>query len=186
MGYSIAIHCKNKTAQEKMKKFMEKNFKSFIDLVKDSPEFSKYPTNYPEMNSAPHSDLAYDKNKLALGFNYNCSEIEDSYYRHKILSWMTLKVGKELKFKDKNLPLIWYDGDEKMPLYLTKEDFKQTDDASKKYTVDNLGWSKLESNFKEENFGGKVKYLLFSKKQKKLSKLVKAELQRLENLWTNL
>ena len=85
MGYSIAVHAKNKKLHEKMLKFMDKESKTIIDL------FGEQKHNYC---SRLKKDLSYCDGKLIIGCDYGGAGIEREY-TYQICYWIAWKIGKK-------------------------------------------------------------------------------------------
>lgn len=186
MGYSVAIHCKSKEDQHKMKEFLVKNFKPYSLLVAVQSNVAlEINRDHSVMNQPPHSNLGYDKNYLALGFNYGQINQMDNYYMWKLLQWMALKVGKLESFSGLSLPAVIYDGDEICPIFRTQEEIDKTNIQGQQYIVDAVGYSDCIFNYEDILAKKPNDHFLITSKEacKIISQLVKEELNRLDSLY---
>lgn len=177
MGYSIMTPFKNEIERDKMFAFIEKNYKPLSVLLDGKGKNDFY------SDRVPTTDLGYrPNNKLSMiGFNYNCSHPESSYY-FAICYWMSITYGRRHKFKEhKDMPYVNYDGCENWVLFVNTE----RDKSIESIEVDEYGFRSCK--FKKDNDSIFMKAMaLFEDKLFKLSlidKVVKEELVRLTKLW---
>lgn len=175
MGYSIMTPFTNEESKQKMQNFLNKEFKTFNQLIKNSND-----------NQTPSDDMNFSNKftKPVLGFNYNASSTdEERNYYFSICYFMAIHNGDKEHFDILNhKQYIIYDGIEKWPLFINEE-------VPKNYHGD---YSKINEIGFRENFEIKQiqsnKFLKLSGKKhlkelKRIDEIIKTELQRLSNKW---
>ena len=179
MGYSIAIRCRSIKIKEKMSAFLEKNYRTYLEVLgKDKGNGA--------VAAQMLDDLSYDHaKKTGMGFDYSSWMCEEErYYLYTIIRWMAIKAGHKQKFISENTkkdigshPFYVYDGCEKCPIIITPT--TETKGNEWAYT-DQLGWKLPWGNRKPRS----MKYLK-ELLGKDYCKTVVAELKRLNDLWLN-
>lgn len=109
MGYSVAIRAKSLKDRKIILDFMDRNFVPANKLW-----------NQVHNYCGIHEELAYDDCKLAVGFDFNCSDAERDLMFSTII-WMAVKFGKKIKVPkltglDEAVPYFVYDGCEVCPV----------------------------------------------------------------------
>lgn len=179
MGYSCAIHCRNKDLQQKMLKFLKKNYRRPEEVLGLEGRAD---------SSNPSDNLSYEDNKLCLGFDFCCMPEDVSHYVWSVLVWMSFKVGRRRWFNKLNatVPFVVYDGgndkDDFWPRLLKSEWEDKVPKAFQYCLVDDLGFSSIVG--KIYTLRQKVGLrMLIGRGLKKQDKLVRDELFRLNELW---
>jgi len=163
MGYSIAVHCKNKEIKKKMLSFMLKYYREPKEV------FNKR-NNYSSFTATPY---------LSLGFHYNAGTLE-RHYIYCVCYWMCIKVGKTKQIDGVgNFPCYSYEGCEDVLLVSkTQENLDILYNRDIGFdVVDDLGFCSIEED-KKEAMG-----ILIGKVVDEVDNLIKNELKRLDGLW---
>lgn len=174
MGYSIHVACKSIKAQQKMRTFLDQHLTPFYKLFpneKYNPDYdyTQYVCCGPE--------LSYGAKSLSLGWNYSMAG-DSNHYLWCLLKFVALRVGRTRTLNGATLPYIDYDG-------------------SEKFTVadcDLSGWQvnpEIESceDYCNDSTFPFVTRLFFANKIKKLKQqdpVIKVEMERLADLWSQL
>lgn len=182
MGYSIAIRPRSKKLQEKMIKFMEKNYKAPHVLFDEG--------DYSSSSEVPTDDLSYDNAKLTLGFDYSCMPEYEHDYVFAVLRWMSLKIGRKRKWKNMptSVPYIVYDGFEAWPVIVEGTIPIEEIPEDKRwaiYTEQCENVLKYRDAKAKKHFKARIKFIkeLFGVKGH-LPKITE-EIKRLDELWEN-
>ena len=200
MGYSISARCRNAQLQKCMTEFMEKNYRGWSEvsgIQKD--DYSRFASNSYDKGST----LSYEHAKLAVGFDYNACEPERDYI-FAVTRWMALKVGSIKKYKDiGSVPFYVYDGggepDSYMPI-LVRDIWENKIPERRRWCLTSvLGFKTMKDKYVGtplyEDYEKKGKLEEFYKKHlgflfeyikggpDALDKLIREELERLNNLW---
>lgn len=202
MGYTIACRAKDRKVLKKMADFMEVHYRKPHEIFNQKNDYSIL------SNNAFHTDdskLSYDRNPLAIGFDYNACDPERDYI-FSVTRWMALKIGKTKKFKslDIEVPYYVYDGghcgDDRWPLLV--------DTVWKDKDVGDYGWCIISpvgfKSKKHKYIGSPVWDSLNSKERKsyidyldkatkdltglsikEIDSIIKRELLKLEKSWNN-
>jgi hypothetical protein len=181
MGYSIAVHAKEEL-RDKMIKFMEKNFHEQHVVFGGKDSYARLTNN----TRTKDERLSYDHNKMAIGFDYGGLDEIGHYYLYAICRWMALKVGQTMKKKYGIVPFWVYDGCEKSPVLLDTEWKGKIPKEDEQYLTDKVGFKDYKRMYgdlwneeKAEAFKD-----LSGITVDELNNKTKAELERLDELWT--
>lgn len=199
MGYSVAVHTKSKRDHQKMLSFLEKEYRPLSELMKSSNSsfLKKKSIQYTFESPSPSSNLAYDKGKNPIGFNYSALSYEENYYIFTLMRWACLKVGRDYPFGSIKLKAIKYDGEELFPIHTSEEQFHHTPNDGRKYVVNDIGFipyqDTLTYSLKHSEISIFIKPLIFllnkltqtSKFEDLLSEIVHEEVKRLEKAWSS-
>ena len=160
MGYSIATPVRSHKLKEKMFTFLEEHYRSWSQIMKYEDEYVRGPTD----------DLSYDQGTCRIGFDYGALGDPERCYIFSILTWISIKVGKRKSFKKIGGSFLYYvyDGFDSIPILFESVGKKEYD----QFIVNKYGYPM------------KTKMLTIEpKKNGKWEKIIKDELQRLDNLW---
>lgn len=191
MGYYVAVPCKSVAAREKMRAFLTEHFRhasEFMDWVPNDSRM-QMPTNGKDVCAyANANDFGWYRNA---GWDY-----EHSHYSKCLLRWMAMKIGRTMRLRDEEIPgygritVHFTIYDSPFPFVTTTQcpDAPDGWDAEGYAVCDDLGW---EPSMKGPMPGedpewdaGCAPYLLEIRNRKaKGDPLIRAELERLEELW---
>lgn len=182
---------------------MEKNYRPWSQVSgSDFGDSSRFCSN----DAPKDSRMSYDRNKLAVGFDFNACEPERDYII-AVTRWMVLKVGDTQKFKEiGTAPCFYYDGGhgdgDRWPVLITDEWKKRVSDHHNWCLVSKIGFKSL----KRKHMGSQL-YKEYAKKgdletfykthlghyklfivggAKEVDRLIQKELNRLDRLWKRL
>lgn len=192
MGYYIAVRCRSVAARDKMLAFMAEHFRHASEIMDWVPLDSRMemPTNGKDI-------CAYAKpNEIGWYRNAGWDE-EHRLYAQCLLRWMAMKVGKTLLllkdivpgYDEITVPYTLYDG-APVPI-VTREQCPNAPDGweAEGYAVcDGLGWDRsmrgpypgVDPKFDR---GCKPWLLKLRERKAKADPIIRAELERLEELW---
>lgn len=166
MGYSIAAPIKSQKLKDKMMKFLDENFRTFEKVIGKESRYGNYPTD----------DLSYDDGKLRIGFNYSgMGDIERNYI-FGVCKWISLKVGRKKKIGERTVPYYVYDGDEAIAIP------EALGPVEKMSLLDCLFEGELKHPVRSP-FEVLILLCKINPGYQGQMKNVKAEIQRLEDLW---
>lgn len=140
MGYSVSFRARNPESKSEMFGFLTQHFRPWSEV-----------SGVPEEDSvgAVQEKLSYDRDPLAVGFDYSSMTGWERYYIFTVCRWAALKVSpkvRELKVGIEVLSFpkwttfIVYDGDEFWPVFTADSPPKQFSDRTW-MTYDHLGVS---------------------------------------------
>jgi len=192
MGYYVAVPCKGPIERERLLAFLWEHFRGaseFMDGL-DLNDTMPLPTKGHEVAVAakPHE----------VGWYRNAGwKDEESHYARCFLRWAAMKVGKKMRIKNGLIPgygrlTVHYTiYDDPFP-FVTRSRCPDAPDGwdAEGYAVcDDLGWDRSMSGpTPEEDPEGHADcspYLLSMRGRKaETDPLIRAELERLEGLWT--
>lgn len=189
MGYSISVHCRSAKARDEMMSFLKQHYRPWSkirNLKDDGMDWTEWLMS---------GKLAYDYSPLNIGYNYStqhCQEGMVGNYGYTILRWIALKVGQLKKFPEWDLhdkcPFTVYDGDEKWPVIVKKENTVLYNERATQFLTDEFGYRPLEQWSSANGCQSwPVRVILALSGQLKFEKLVnetsKEEVRRLDKLW---
>jgi hypothetical protein len=124
MGYTIAVHTVDETAQQKLAQFLAKELRFPETLARDTQAGPGVGLGWNGRHATDEFlTLNGDQHPLAIGFDY-ASWISgcDRELVHNITRWMALQVGSNMAFEGLGqLPFWVYDGYEARPILLREQ-----------------------------------------------------------------
>jgi hypothetical protein len=142
MGYTVAVHAKNKNLLCDMWVFMQEYYTKPSALFGRKNDYSRLSVN---INKEP--GLSYDHSKLAIGFDYNAVGPERDYI-FSIIRWMTIKIGKTKRLKAiGDVPYYVYDGYDKCLVIVGDFYNENIPEEYKHCVVDSYGYQTFASQY---------------------------------------
>lgn len=190
MGYYVAVPCRSVAAREKMRAFLQEHFRRAHEVMDWLPDSTRMgmPENGKDICAyAKANDFGWYRNA---GWDY-----EHRHYASCLLRWMAMKIGRKMVVREGEIPnygrltVHFTIYDDPYP-FVTTSQCPDLDpwDAEGYEVCDGLGWNAsmkgpLPGDDPEWDAECSPHVLGIRKRKAKGDPLIRAELERLEELW---
>lgn len=173
----MSVPCKSAKAQEAMLSFLSENYR-------DSAVVLEFPSDHWRHQSpkSPSQHFAYGCSKMKIGFD------RPNDYETAVLRWIATKVGKRRSFPDRGItvPVPWLNCDGHGSSPVIPHFLWDGSEGTKRNVVDEIGWQGVDRWWvgRGSLVASGMSVLGYVAKADREDELIRAEIVRLNSLWT--